>query len=79
MRILIEVSGGVVEDIGIESGGGKPVIFVADYDNLQVGDRFDTIGMMPHPLLSPDKMDARLREIAEKYNSIAPGDDRDQT
>ena len=83
MRILIEVSGGVVQNVVVERYpddlvGKKPEIILADYDNLNAGQPFDG-GEYPVQYKSWKEFDTMMEALAEKYNSTAPGDDRDQT
>ena len=78
MRILIEVSGGVVSNIVVEDGGGKPALYLADYDNLNGGDAFSLDGYTPERK-THQEFDDMLAALVEKFNSAVEGDERDQT
>ena len=83
MRILIEVSGGVVQNVVVENYpdglvGKCPEIILADYDNLNGGDAFSLDEYTPERK-THQEFDDMLAALVDKFNSVSAGDDRDQT
>lgn len=62
-RVLVEISGGVAQDVTVDGPGVE--VIVADFDNLDDGDSFDAEGGGVQ--IEPDAMTAALDEIKEKY------------